>query len=413
MTDTRARANHPDRRHRAASIVALGVGLVALAAVFAPHAAVAGAAGPFGVGAPETTVPLGGNGFLGSFFFWVAAEQSQFYRALTSALKALRNDPNAAILLAGLSFAYGVFHAAGPGHGKAVVASYVLANGETLRRGIVLSFVSAFVQALVAIALVGTATWALHLTSIEMTRATTQFEWASALMITALGVWLTWSKLVRPFLFGPPAGARVANGRGNGTGTAEMSPAGPAGPAVAEMSIGTVAVRSGLSTGSKTFAPAGLAPAATAGTLRFRNVPAGVDLSALESACPGCGFDHFPDPSHLAGPMNWRRALSAVVAVGIRPCTGALIVLVFAFAQGLHLAGVLSVLAMAVGTGLTVAVLATLTVSARSVALRLAGADAAWGLRIVRAGEIFGALLVLAVGVTLLGAVIVGAPTGG
>ena len=56
-----------------------------------------------------------------------------------------------------MSFAYGVFHAAGPGHGKAVISSYVVANGETWRRGVVLSFASAILQALVAVAIVGIA----------------------------------------------------------------------------------------------------------------------------------------------------------------------------------------------------------------------------------------------------------------
>ena len=55
----------------------------------------------------------------------------------------------------GLSFAYGVFHAAGPGHGKAVISSYMLANEVALRRGIMLSFVSAFLQAATAIILMG------------------------------------------------------------------------------------------------------------------------------------------------------------------------------------------------------------------------------------------------------------------
>ena len=59
--------------------------------------------------------------------------------------------------LLGVSFLYGIFHAAGPGHGKAVISSYLVANEETWRRGIVLSFASALLQAFVAVALVGIA----------------------------------------------------------------------------------------------------------------------------------------------------------------------------------------------------------------------------------------------------------------
>lgn len=58
--------------------------------------------------------------------------------------------------LLGVSFLYGVFHAAGPGHG-AVISSYVVANGETWIRGVVLSLASALLQALAAIAIVGVA----------------------------------------------------------------------------------------------------------------------------------------------------------------------------------------------------------------------------------------------------------------
>ena len=54
-------------------------------------------------------------------------------------------------LLIGLSFAYGIFHAAGPGHGKAVISSYMVANEVALKRGILLSFVSALMQGLTAV----------------------------------------------------------------------------------------------------------------------------------------------------------------------------------------------------------------------------------------------------------------------
>ena len=62
------------------------------------------------------------------------------------------------------------------------------------------------------------------------------------------------------------------------------------------------------------------------------------------------------------------RAWSAIFAVGIRPCSGALIVLVFSLAQGLFLAGIAATFVMAMGTGVTVAILATLAVAARGIA---------------------------------------------
>ncbi len=71
---------------------------------------------------------------------WVADQQRNFYQALTAALGRLKTDYNGFWVLGGLSFLYGIFHAAGPGHGKVVISSYVLANERQVKRGIVLSF---------------------------------------------------------------------------------------------------------------------------------------------------------------------------------------------------------------------------------------------------------------------------------
>jgi nickel/cobalt exporter len=85
---------------------------------------------------------------------WLMERQSELYRAMASAVRATRTDRSALFALLGLSFAYGIFHAAGPGHGKAVIASYLVAYTESWRRGVVLSIVSALTQGLVAIAVV-------------------------------------------------------------------------------------------------------------------------------------------------------------------------------------------------------------------------------------------------------------------
>ena len=90
----------------------------------------------------------------GGFYAWVMATQSAYNERLAATIREIRSDPFVAtLLLAALSFAYGVVHAAGPGHGKAVISSYVLANEQTVRRGIQLSFLASFFQALSAILL--------------------------------------------------------------------------------------------------------------------------------------------------------------------------------------------------------------------------------------------------------------------
>ncbi len=105
---------------------------------------------PFGGPPVEPGLNLPRTGFFG----WLQDQQRQFYGAMTGSLAALRTDWTAFWLLGGLSFLYGVVHAAGPGHGKVVISSYVLANERQLRRGIWLSFLSAMMQSAVAIVFV-------------------------------------------------------------------------------------------------------------------------------------------------------------------------------------------------------------------------------------------------------------------
>ena len=88
---------------------------------------------------------------------WLLAKQAEFYRMLSGTIRSAKTDGSAVWLLMGISFAYGIFHAAGPGHGKAVISSYLVANEETWKRGVTLSFASALLQALVAVAVVGIA----------------------------------------------------------------------------------------------------------------------------------------------------------------------------------------------------------------------------------------------------------------
>ena len=103
--------------------------------------------------------------------------------------------------------------------------------------------------------------------------------------------------------------------------------------------------------------------------------------------------------------FDWRTAWAAVAAVGIRPCSGALIVLTFALLNGLWLAGIASVMAMALGTAITVSALAILAVTAKNWAVALAG-DGRVGNRIHQAVEISGAAFILLIGLTLLAATV-------
>ena len=115
-------------------------------------------------------------------------------------MRAWQAEGGAAWALAGLSFAYGVFHALGPGHGKAVISSYVLANRQTARNGALLALLSSLIQALVAIALVAVLALVFDATAAVMNQATRWLELASYALVTLLGVWLVWLKALRPLL---------------------------------------------------------------------------------------------------------------------------------------------------------------------------------------------------------------------
>ncbi|GCA47737.1 nickel/cobalt efflux protein RcnA [Sinorhizobium sp. KGO-5] len=314
-------------------------------------ATVAAAQSPLGIGTAEPSIRT--TGFLGGFFSWVNMEQQGFYRMLTDALKDMRENPWQLWSLIGLSFTYGVFHAAGPGHGKAVISSYMIANETELKRGVLLSFLSSILQGVVAILLIGAVYLVLRGSSISMTNATRALEIASYALIAAFGGWLVFRKL-RSMLRPAPAPATMhaddVHGHEHHHHHDHHHAHGPG------------------------------------------------------EVCATCGHAHAPDPALLKGDrFALSEAWSAIVAVGLRPCSGALIVLSFALLNGLYLGGVLSVFAMSIGTAITVSILATMAVTAKGIAVRYASSDSA-AARISNGIEIAGALLVLLLGLVLLGA---------
>ncbi|CAB3712998.1 nickel/cobalt transporter [Achromobacter kerstersii] len=337
-------------------------------------AAAAQGAHPFGV--PESSAGMGGPGWLASFFGQVSVWQSHFYRQLTGAVRAWQAEGGAAWTLIGLSFAYGVFHALGPGHGKAVISSYVLANRQTARNGALLALASALIQALVAIAMVAVLAVVFNATAATMNQATRWLELASYALVTLLGAWLVWIKAIRPLL-------RRRRERVAATPAAEPALKGAA-------ALRAIAVH---------------APTPHAHVHHHHQHDPDHDH---DHDC-GCGHAHVPAPDQVAGALNWRRAGSAILAVGLRPCSGALIVLVFALSQGFFLAGVASALAMGLGTGLTVAALACLAVAAGGAATRIGNRLSSAGAARLRYGvEALAALAVLLLGVMLLGGMVAG-----
>ena len=334
--------------------------------------------GPFG--APRTQAPAPP---VGGVLGWIFTKQAEFYRQFSSLLRAAKADGSAAWSLLGLSFLYGIFHAAGPGHGKAVISSYIIANNETWTRGVVLSFASALLQALVAVAVVGLAAALLNATAATMGRAVNVIEIVSYSLIIVIGVRLLWVKgraflallhtLHRPAAVGAAVTPRPHDHAHHGHAHHSHAHNGH------DHSHGH-----------------------DHGHHHHGEGHAHHHHHADDEDASAWGHAHAPEPEELAGPGGWKRGLSAIVAVGLRPCSGAILVLVFALAQGLFWAGVASTFVMGIGTAITVAVIASIAVGARAWAQHLADARSGYGMLAMRGVEVGAAVVIIAFGALLL-----------
>ena len=167
--------------------VAVAAGMLAAAVALVAPGLAPPPRSPFGIGFREAAPSPAGIGG------WLIAFQSSFSRHLEAAV-ALVKDGGSWLPVATLGFVYGVIHAAGPGHGKAVIAGYIVAGERSLRRGLSLSAAAALLQALVAIAIVAAGMLILGATAAGMNRAGTLIESVSFALVAALGLAIAWRK---------------------------------------------------------------------------------------------------------------------------------------------------------------------------------------------------------------------------
>jgi len=332
---------------------------------------------PFGAPRNAPTPPA--DGIIG----WMFAKQAEFYRDMSRIIRSAKTDGSAVWTLLGVSFVYGIFHAAGPGHGKAVISSYLVANEETWRRGIVLSFASALLQAFVAVAVVGIAAALLNATAGQMCNTGRVIELASYALIALVGARLIWVK-GKGFLREARSLSRPLHAVG-----AAVTP--PHDHKHHDHHHDHGHDHHGHDHHDHAHHDHG-----HHGHDHDHHHDHDHDHDSA------WGHAHGPEPEELAGPGGWQRGLSAIVAVGLRPCSGAIIVLVFALAQGLFWAGVAATFVMGLGTAITVAAIATLAVGFRSAAKQIAVSRSGYGMLVLRGIEVGAAVVVLAFGALLL-----------
>jgi len=274
---------------------------------------------------------------------WINLKQREFTRSMQKTLRGIRGENRlaAAWTLMLLSFGYGIFHAAGPGHGKTVISAWLLANEHQLRRGILVAFMAAIVQALTAIILVSVLLLAVKSVGSSARSIAGSLEAASYALITMLGLYLIWQAM-RPVLVAAPAGHGHAH----------------------------------------------------------HDHDHGPDCD--------CGHAHMPSASDLNGAWSLKRAFAIAFAVGIRPCSGAILALLASSAIGIYWAGIASTVVMAIGTAITVSLIACIAVTSRNLAMKLAGNSSAWLERTAFALKFFGGLFIAAVGGLLFWATLTG-----
>jgi nickel/cobalt transporter (NicO) family protein len=271
---------------------------------------------------------------------YVFTMQRDLHRELAAAMRSVQaNEAAAAWSLAGLGFLYGIFHAAGPGHGKVVISTYLATHESRLRRGVALSVLSSLLQGATALGAVGLTVAVLDRTFREAQSTAFALESVSYALVGLLGLFLV-------FRSGRRLWARH-----------RVSDDGPA--------------------------------AAAHGT--------------------GC-HGHGPSAADFTAPPSLRHFVATVLSVGLRPCSGAILVLVLAYSMDLVWAGMAAVIAMSAGTALTVSALAALSVYARKSAVALGGylsADSPRFAQMLDGIAMLGGILIVLFGIALLQASLV------
>ncbi|GGE10173.1 ABC-type nickel/cobalt efflux system, permease component RcnA [Gemmobacter megaterium] len=295
------------------------------------------------------------------------AAQRGFRDSLAGSLRALRSGQAGAVWgLVALSFGYGVLHAAGPGHGKVLIGGYGAGGRVALVRLVGIALVASLAQATVAIVLVYGGLGLFGLTRDAIGAAGEGWMMVTGhLMMAAIGLWLVWRSLrALPRLPGRPmqaAGQTMHSHHGHdhhGHGHRDQPPH--------DHSHGH---------------------------------------PPQDGTCAACGHRHGPTLDEVQAASTWREAAALVAGIAIRPCTGALMLLVLTWQLGLVWAGIAGAYAMGLGTALITTGVAVLSVTAREGALAglpgLARARAALPFAGIVAGLVIAgaALVMLAKGV--------------
>ena len=283
------------------------------------------------------------------------------------------NPWGAGSYLIGFSFIYGMLHSLGPGHGKVIVTTYLATHPTKVKASLMLTVISAICQALVAITLVSVLLWGFNASMRVVNQQAMSFVSLSFVLVAIMGALICW-KALRLIVTASRSKKIKVN-------------------AISPLAMQGAGVQSGAALTKA--APMSFTKSSNASLVHHHH----------HENC-GCGHQHAASPEQINNASTLREYVGIVAAIGARPCTGAIMVLLFANVVGLYWMGVASALAMAVGTALTTSIIAIMTLTGKHLVKRylMAGEgsnNGSWKL----AGyymQLFGGGLLIVIGLLLL-----------
>ncbi|MEQ9918056.1 nickel/cobalt transporter [Pectobacterium aroidearum] len=256
--------------------------------------------------------------------------QKSLHQQMSHLLQMVEQQPHqAGLSLMMFSLVYGVLHAVGPGHGKVVIMTYLATHPSKLKSSLKLTLAASLVQGLMAVALVTVVLGILQLSSRTLHNSSFWMEKGSFVLVAGLGLLLCFRALKQLYtvLVQQPKPATILR--------------------VTQLNVSTDR------------------------RMTLRPTPVLSHSLHQHDANCGCGHRHLPSNEELERDSSWRTRLMIVLAMGMRPCSGAILVLLFSKVIGVYLWGVASALVMAAGTAITISALAVLVFYCRRVVERL------------------------------------------
>ena len=310
--------------------------------------------------------------------------QSEVNSELADLLYEAKSNPwGAGSYLIGFSFIYGMLHSLGPGHGKVIVSTYLATHPTKAKASLVLTVVPAFLQALVAILLVSVLLWGFSASMRMVNDKANMFVSLSFALVAVVGALICWKALKNIYTTMRTPKLKV---KAITTLAADTS---------SPISVQSpMALRSSVLAGSMVLNPSNALQTAEH-----------VHADHSHSDC-GCGHQHVADADAINKASTLREYAGIIVTIGVRPCTGAIMVLLFANMVGLYWMGVVSAFAMAVGTAFTTSTIAIMTLTGKNLIKRyLAAGNKNNSASLKAAGhylQLFGGVLLVLIGLLLM-----------